>query len=81
VVQPAQQIVPTEPNAHCILADPSNRYVLHTSLGGDVVYQEKFDARSGKLTPNDPPNVSVKAKAGPPSSCVFAEGEIRLPRR
>jgi 6-phosphogluconolactonase len=64
VVQPAQQIMPTEPNAHCILADPSNRYVLHTSLGGDLVYQEKFDARTGKLTPNDPPNVSIKAKAG-----------------
>jgi 6-phosphogluconolactonase len=64
VVQPAQQIVPTEPNAHCILADPSNRYVLHTSLGGDLVYQEKFDAKTGKLTPNDPPSVSIKSKAG-----------------
>jgi 6-phosphogluconolactonase len=39
--------------------------VLHTSLGGDVVYQEKFDAKTGKLTPNDPPTISVKAKAGP----------------
>jgi len=64
VVQPAQQIIATEPNAHCILADPSNHYVLHTSLGGDLVYQEKFDAKTGKLTPNDPPSVSVKAKAG-----------------
>jgi 6-phosphogluconolactonase len=64
VVEPAQQIVPTEPNAHCILADPSNRYVLHTSLGGDLVYQEKFDAKTGKLTPNDPPSVSIKSKAG-----------------
>jgi 6-phosphogluconolactonase len=65
VVQAAQQITDTQPNAHCILADPSNRYVLHTSLGGDLVYQDKFDARTGKLTPNDPPSVSVKAKAGP----------------
>jgi 6-phosphogluconolactonase len=64
VVQPALQVIATEPNAHCIMADPSNRYVLHTSLGGDLVYQEKFDARTGKLTPNDPPSVSVKAKAG-----------------
>ena len=65
LVQPAQQIMATQPNAHCILPDPSNRYVLHTSLGGDLVYQEKFDAKTGKLTPNDPPSVSVKAKAGP----------------
>ncbi len=65
VVQAAQQIVTTEPNAHCIVTDPTNHYVLHTSLGGDVIYQEKFDAATGKLTPNDPPTVSVKAKAGP----------------
>jgi 6-phosphogluconolactonase len=64
IVQPAQQVIATEPNAHCILPDPSNRYVLHTSLGGDLVYQDKFDAKTGKLTPNDPPSVSVKAKAG-----------------
>jgi 6-phosphogluconolactonase len=64
VVQPAAQTIATEPNAHCIVTDPSNRYVLHTSLGGDLVYQEKFDAKTGKLTPNDPPSVSVKAKAG-----------------
>ncbi len=65
VVGQAQQIMATKPNAHCIIADPSNKYVLHTSLGGDVIYQEKFDAKTGKLTPNDPPTVSVKAKAGP----------------
>jgi 6-phosphogluconolactonase len=65
VVGTAQQVMPTQPNAHCIVVDPTNRYVLHTSLGGDVVYQEKFDAKTGKLTPNDPPTVSVKAKAGP----------------
>jgi 6-phosphogluconolactonase len=64
IVQAALQIIETQPNAHCILTDPTNHYVLHTSLGGDLVYQEKFDARTGKLTPNDPPSVSVKAKAG-----------------
>src|SRR3984893_13713275 len=64
VVQPPLQVMPTQPNAHCIMADPSNHYVLHTSLGGDLVYQEKFDAKTGKLTPNDPPSISVKAKAG-----------------
>jgi 6-phosphogluconolactonase len=64
VVQQAAQTIATEPNAHCITTDPTNRYVLHTSLGGDLVYQEKFDAKTGKLTPNDPPSVSVKAKSG-----------------
>jgi 6-phosphogluconolactonase len=65
VVAAAAQTMATQPNAHCILVDPSNRFVLHTSLGGDVVYLEKFDAKTGKLTPNDPATVSVKAKAGP----------------
>ena len=64
IVRPAKQIMATQPNAHCIMPDPSNRYVLHTSLGGDLVYQEKFDVKTGELTPNDPPSVSVKAKAG-----------------
>ena len=64
VAQSVKQIIATEPNAHCIMPDPSNRYVLHTSLGGDLVYQDKFDVKTGKLTPNDPPSVSVKAKAG-----------------
>jgi 6-phosphogluconolactonase len=65
LVEQAAQIIATEPNAHCIVTDPTNRYVLHTSLGGDLVYQDKFDAKTGKLTPNDPASVSVKAKAGP----------------
>ena len=65
VVAPAQEVVDTLPNAHAIIFDPTNRYVLHTSLGGDVVYQQKFEARTGKLSPNDPPTVSVKAKGGP----------------
>lgn len=65
IVGAALQIVETEPNAHCILTDPSNRYALHTSLGGDLVYQQRFDAQTGMLSPNDPPSVSVDAKAGP----------------
>jgi 6-phosphogluconolactonase len=65
VVAPAQQIIAARPNAHCIVTDPTNRYVLYSSLGSDAVFQEKFDAATGRLTPNDPPAVSVKAKAGP----------------
>lgn len=65
VIVPAAQVIATAPNAHCIIFDPTNRYVLHTSLGGDVIYQQKFDARTGKLTPNEPATVAVKAKGGP----------------
>jgi 6-phosphogluconolactonase len=65
VVRATQQIVPTLPQAHCILPDPSNLHVLHTSLGGDVIYQDIFDAKTGRLSAEDPPTVSVKANAGP----------------
>lgn len=64
-VLPPQQIVATKPNAHAILTDPANRFVLATSLGGDVMVQQRFDAATGQLTPNDPAEVGVKAKAGP----------------
>ncbi|HVY00636.1 MAG TPA: beta-propeller fold lactonase family protein [Pseudorhodoplanes sp.] len=65
LVERARQSVTTLPNAHAILADPSNRFVFHTSLGGDVIYQQKFDARTGTLTPNDPPMIGAPDGSGP----------------
>lgn len=65
IVGPVRQVIPTAPNAHCILPDTANRFVLSTSLGGDLVNQFRFDAASGTLTPNAPANVAVKDKAGP----------------
>jgi 6-phosphogluconolactonase len=64
-VQPPIQIIPTEPHAHAILPDPANRYVLVTSLGGDLLKQFRFDVATGELTPNEPPAVRVKENAGP----------------
>jgi 6-phosphogluconolactonase len=65
MVGPVQQIVPTAPNAHCVLPDPANRFVLATSLGGDLVNQFRFDAATGRLEPNTPASVRVTDKAGP----------------
>ena len=64
-VQPPKQVMPTQPNAHSILTDASNRHVLVPSLGGDIVHQLNFDAATGTLSDNTPPSVAVKAKAGP----------------
>ncbi|HVC01356.1 MAG TPA: beta-propeller fold lactonase family protein [Steroidobacteraceae bacterium] len=61
----AVQVVATEPKAHCIVTDPSNRFVLHTSLGGDLIYQERFDPRDGRMSPNEPPAMKTRAKSGP----------------
>jgi 6-phosphogluconolactonase len=64
-VQPAHQTLPDHPNAHSILADAGNRHVLAMTLGNDLVNQFTFDATTGMLTPNTPPAVRVKEKAGP----------------
>jgi 6-phosphogluconolactonase len=64
-VQTPIQIIPTEPNAHAILPDPANRYVLVTSLGGDLLKLFRFDAATGRLAPNEPAATRVKEKAGP----------------
>jgi len=38
------------PHAHMIAADPTNRFVLATDLGLDLLYVYRFDHASGKLT-------------------------------
>jgi 6-phosphogluconolactonase len=59
------QVLATEAKAHCIMADPQNRTVLHTALGADVVRQDGFDAASGRLLPIDPPAIAGRPHAGP----------------
>src|SRR5215467_12009773 len=44
IVQPAQQVLSNYPNAHAIVADAGNRYVLVPTLGNDLLNQLKFDS-------------------------------------
>ncbi|WP_417653659.1 lactonase family protein, partial [Escherichia coli] len=59
------------PHAHMIAADPSGKYVFSTDLGLDRIYQYRFDDRTGKLTPNDPPFISASSKGAGPRHFVF----------
>jgi 6-phosphogluconolactonase len=52
-----QQVIPT--------TDRSNRYVFVPHLGTDQVFQFLLDEKSGRLAPNTPPHVQVKAGSGP----------------
>lgn len=61
----AGQVIPTGKNAHAIRADRTNRFVYATNLGIDQIVQFRFDAATGRLTPNDPPVVKVAAGNGP----------------
>lgn len=76
VIEPVRQVVPTAPNAHCILPDAANRFVLATSLGGDVINQFCFDPTSGALTPNTPASVKVTDKAGPRHLAFHPSGKF-----
>ncbi len=75
-VQPPQQVLPSHPNAHSILADAGNRYVLALTLGNDLVNQFTFDAATGTLAPNTPPSVYVKEKAGPRHFAFHPNGKL-----
>ncbi len=59
------QIVETPPKAHCVIIDSGNKFVYLPVLGGDEVLQFTFDAKTGKVAPNDPPAVKTKQGAGP----------------
>ena len=65
VTAAAIQVLPTGRNAHSILADRSNRFVYAALLGANSVLQFAFDAKTGKLTPLDPPAVSSEPGHGP----------------
>lgn len=52
-------------HAHQIQADPSGRFVLHVDLGLDKIFVWKFDAKTGTLSPHDPPAVSLPPGDGP----------------
>lgn len=52
-------------HAHQILPDPAGKFVLHVDLGLDKIFVWKFDAKTGKLTANDPASVSLPPGDGP----------------
>jgi 6-phosphogluconolactonase len=61
-VHPQRQ---SKPYAHWFRTDPTDKFGLVADLGMDQVVIYKFDARTGKLTPNDPPFTKVAGGMGP----------------
>ena len=70
------QTLHTKQNAHSIRIDNSNRYLFVANLGGERVYQYRFDAHSGKVTPNDPPYVDAPAGLGPRHPAFSPDGRF-----
>lgn len=76
IVGPTRQVLENHTNAHSIRPDPQNRYVLAMTLGNDLVNVFRFDAKAGKIEPNAPPSVAVKAKTGPRHFVFHPNGKI-----
>jgi len=63
------------PHAHCIITDPTGKFVLSTDLGNDKIYIYQLDA-SGKITPNATAFGMVKAGAGPRHIIFSPNGKV-----
>lgn len=59
---PARQ---EKPHAHRVTVSPDNRFLLVNDLGLDEIHIYKLDAKTAKLTPNEPPAWKSAAGAGP----------------
>lgn len=53
------------PHAHRAMVSPNNDYVLVNDLGLDCIHVYKLDAKTAKLTPNDPPLWKSSPGSGP----------------
>lgn len=61
-VHPQRQ---TKPYAHWVRTDPSGKFVLVADLGMDQVVIYRFDDKTGKIVPNDPPFTKTTPGTGP----------------
>lgn len=76
-----QQVVPTGPNAHAVMASPCNRFVLATSLGGGELMVYAFNAETGRLSPQSSWHARAGAgprhfRFGPAGRCVYLLNEL-----
>lgn len=62
-------------HAHCVLAAPSNRFVLAASLGGNQIHRYHFDEATGHLSVMDPPVFPMPAGTGPRHLCFNPRGD------
>lgn len=52
-------------HAHQVVLSPDQRFLLSVDLGADRIFVYRFDATTGKLTPNSEPGFAVPAGFGP----------------
>ena len=63
------------PHAHCIMSDPSNRYVCAVDLGLDQVLVYELDTASATLTPKPAGNFRAQPGSGPRHLAFHPDGQ------
>ena len=64
------------PHAHCVITDPSNRFVLVADLGLDRIMVYRFDAAAGKLNTSTAGQGILAPGAGPRHLAFHPGGRI-----
>mgnify|MGYP001303597961 CR=1 FL=1 len=70
----------TSSGAHSIQTDPSNRYAfvphIAGAVGPNLIYQFRFDERTGRLTPNSPFKLVPGEELGPRHYCFHPTKDV-----
>jgi 6-phosphogluconolactonase len=64
------------PHAHWIETTPDNRFAIAVDLGLDKLLVYRFDAKTGSLTANNPPNAKLDPGAGPRHLAFHPNGKF-----
>jgi 6-phosphogluconolactonase len=64
------------PHPHCIQVTPDNRFIITADLGLDKLFVDRFDARTGVLTPGSPRIVRADPGAGPRHVAFAPSGKL-----
>lgn len=62
-------------HTHCTTVSPDNRYLLVNDLGLDRIMVFRFDPKTAKLTPNNPPYYSAIPGSGPRNLTFHPNGK------
>ena len=77
---PPVEWLATAKGAHSMQTDPTNRFafVPHISggTGPNAIFQFRFDAETGRITPNTPARVDMDAELGPRHFCFHPSKDI-----
>lgn len=63
-------------HVHCVMPAPGGRDVFVTDLGMDRVFTYELDARTGHLSPGNPPYTPVRAGSGPRHMIFSPDGRF-----